>query len=296
MAMVTGTPTTIKTIATTKNTEFMSDYINMLIIGLVQGLTEFLPVSSSGHLVIFGDILGLKHDGIALEVFVHFGTLLAVCTCFYKDIFYLLKELPNLPKHIMQKFPNKTESEQYRSLNIFILISMIPALIIGLTLKDYLEKYYHNLYLVFTCLIITGFILLSIKWSKKRKKKEFLSAKDSFLIGLAQAFAILPGISRSGSTISLAEALGIKSELAAKFSFLMSIPVIAGITILELKDLFNESITQAEVINYLIAMSSAAISGFFAIKFLMVIIRKQRMEYFAYYCFAVAVIGLLLNL
>lgn len=273
----------------------MNDIINMLIIGLVQGLTEFLPVSSSGHLVIFGDILGLKHEGIALEVFVHFGTLLAVCSCFYKDIICLIKELPNLPKHCSAKMPNNTDKEQYRSLNIYILISMIPALIIGLFFKDYLEKYYHNLYLVFTCLIITGFILLSLKWSKKRPKKDFMSSKDGFLIGIGQAFAILPGISRSGTTISLAEALGIKSELAAKFSFLMSIPVIAGITILEIKDLLNESISQREIINYFIAMMSAAISGYFAIKFLMALIRKQKMELFAYYCFFVAILGLVLH-
>ncbi|MDD7986277.1 undecaprenyl-diphosphate phosphatase [Lentisphaera marina] len=274
----------------------MNDIISMIIIGVVQGLTEFLPVSSSGHLVIFGDILNVGNDGIALEVFVHFGTLVAVCTCFYKDILKLIKQLPNIPRHIANKLPKNTDEEQYCSLNIFILISMLPAMIIGLFFKDYLEQYYHNLYLVFTCLILTGFILLSLKWSKKRQKKEFMSTKDSFIIGLAQAFAILPGISRSGSTIALAEALGIKSELAAKFSFLMSIPVIAGITILEVKDLLNEAISRTEIVHYLIAMSSAAISGFFAIKFLMALIRKQRLEYFAYYCFAVAIIGLLLNL
>ncbi|WDE97464.1 undecaprenyl-diphosphate phosphatase [Lentisphaera profundi] len=274
----------------------MNDFFNMLIIGIVQGLTEFLPVSSSGHLVIFGDLLGLKQNGIALEVFVHFGTLLAVCTCFYKDIIRLIKELPRLHTHIANKMPNDSEDEQYRSMNIYILISMIPAGIIGVFFKDYLEKFYHNLYLVFSCLMVTGFILLSLKWSKKRKKKPFMNAKDSLLIGIGQAIAILPGISRSGTTISIAEALGIKSALAAKFSFLMSIPVIAGITILELKDLVQQQVTQAELINYAIAMTSAAISGFFAIKFLMIIIRKQRMEYFAYYCFLAAIVGLVLNL
>jgi undecaprenyl-diphosphatase len=271
----------------------MNDYLQMIIIGVVQGLTEFLPVSSSGHLVIFGDILGLNHEGIALEVFVHFGTLIAVFACFYKDILKLIKELPKLISHTLNKLPNETEAEQYRSMSVYIVISAIPAGIIGVFFKDYLEVFYHNLYVVFTCLIITGFILLSLRWSKKRPKKNFMNAKDSILIGLGQAMAILPGISRSGTTISIGEALGLKSELAAKFSFLMSIPVIAGATILEVKDLIKEQISISEIMLYGLAMFSAAISGFFAIKFLMELIRKQRMEYFAYYCFAVAIFGLL---
>ena len=160
-------------------------------------------------------------------------------------------------------------------------------------LKKHLEVFYHNLYVVFTCLIITGFILLSLRWSKKRKKKDFMTAKDSILIGLGQAFAILPGISRSGTTISIGEALGLKSEFAAKFSFLMSTPVIAGATLLEVKYLLNEKISATEISLYAVAMISAAVSGFFAIKFLMELIRKQRMEYFAYYCFAVAIFGLI---
>ena len=170
---------------------------------------------------------------------------------------------------------------------------MIPAGIVGVFFKNHLEKYYHNLYVVFTCLFITGFVLLSLHWTKKKQKKDFMSAKDSLLIGIGQAFAILPGISRSGTTISIGEALGLKSELAAKFSFLMSIPVIAGATLLQVKDLLSTQSQSANVPLYLTAMISAAVSGFFAIKFLMNLIKKQRMEYFAYYCFAVAIFGLI---
>ena len=271
----------------------MNDFLQMIIIGVVQGLTEFLPVSSSGHLVIFGDILGLNQKGIALEVFVHFGTLIAVFACFFKDIIQLFKQLPHAIPHVLKKLPNTNDEEQYRSMIIYIIISAFPAGIIGIFFKKHLEHVYHNLYVVFTCLIITGLILLSLRWSKKRPKKDFMNAKDSILIGFGQAFAILPGISRSGTTISIAEALGLKSELAAKFSFLMSIPVIAGATLLEVKDLLSEQIPSNEIVLYAVAMVSAAVSGFFAIKFLMELIRKQRMEYFAYYCFAVALFGLI---
>ena len=273
----------------------MPTHIDMIIIGLVQGLTEFLPVSSSGHLVIFGQLLDLKSDGVALEVFVHFGTLLAVCCTFHKDIWAMFKNLTKVPKHLKAGLPNTTDDQQSCSMTVYILISMVPAGLVGVFLKKYIEGIYDNLYVVFGGLIFTGTVLLSLKWAKKVNKKEFMNGKNAILIGLAQALAILPGISRSGSTITCAEWLGIKSELAAKFSFLMSIPVIAGATLLEMRHLGAEGVSTQQILLYTTAMLSAAISGYFAIRFLMAIIRKQKMEYFAYYCYAVAIAGLILH-
>ena len=273
----------------------MPTHLDMLIIGLVQGLTEFLPVSSSGHLVIFGQLLDLKSDGVALEVFVHFGTLVAICCTFHKDILGMLKNLTKVPAHLKAGLPNDSDEEQSRSMAFYILISMVPAGLVGVFLKKYIESIYDNLYVVFGCLIFTGTVLLSLKWAKNCQKKDFMNGKNAIIIGLAQALAILPGISRSGTTITCAEWLGIKSELAAKFSFLMSIPVIAGATILEMRHLSEEGVSSEQALLYTTAMLSAAISGYFAIRFLMALIRKQKMEYFAYYCYAVAIIGLILH-
>jgi undecaprenyl-diphosphatase len=200
----------------------MNDFISALIIAVVQGITEWLPISSSGHIVIFKNLLQYKSPGLIFDVALHFGTLMAVFVYFGKDIVDILQDL----------FRLKFKSENGR-LGVLLIISSIPAGIAGILFNDFFESIFSSLIVTAMGFAITGIFLFiaSIDINVKKKKISYL---DSFLIGLAQAIAIIPGISRSGSTISTGLILGLNEKTAMKFSFLMAIPVILGANILEI--------------------------------------------------------------
>jgi undecaprenyl-diphosphatase len=200
----------------------MNDLINALILAVVQGLTEWLPVSSSGHLVLFQEILDY-HPGLSFDVALHFGTLMAVFVYFGKDIMDIIE--------CMLKRDFKSENGK---LGILLIISSIPAAAIGYFLNDFFESAFSSLLITTMGFGITGLVLLIASLEYKQNKRENPSYKDSILIGCAQAFAILPGVSRSGSTISAGLLLGLNEKSAMKFSFLMSIPVIFGAGALEI--------------------------------------------------------------
>tara|TARA_R110000868_G_scaffold411739_1_gene708388 strand:+ start:2529 stop:3335 length:807 start_codon:yes stop_codon:yes gene_type:complete len=262
------------------------DILQSFLLGLIQGLTEFLPISSSGHLALGRYFLGADTEvGITFEVVVHFGTLCSI-------IIYYKSELANLLKAgfgFLASPSTKKDDPDVRTI-LFILVSMIPAFIIGFTLKDYVEEIFMTPVLVSGMLIVTGFILYMTKFAKAPVGKVTLG--KSFLIGLAQAFAMIPGISRSGSTISTALYLGIKREDAANFSFLMVIPVIGGAMLLQIKEMLESGMSDAQAMSLIVGFLTSFISGYYALKYLIIILKKKGFHYFAYYCWLVGAGGL----
>ncbi|MCI0514687.1 undecaprenyl-diphosphate phosphatase [candidate division KSB1 bacterium] len=269
--------------------------IEALVLGLIQGLTEFLPVSSSGHLVLGQAIFGISSEmkaeiGVAFEVFVHFATLLAVVSVYWQDIVKLVRAFFSI-----FKFNTGTPEQKYHTdpdfrLMVLILAASVPAGLIGIALEDIIEATFTSPLLVACMLLVTGGILFSTRFLTE--KEQPLNSARAILIGFAQAVAILPGISRSGSTISTGIFCGLKREEAAKFSFLMSIPVIAGATLLKLKDMLVNPPPTTLIFNIGMGMIVAYLSGILAIKLLLKVIGKGKFEFFAYYCFLIGIISL----
>jgi undecaprenyl-diphosphatase len=239
-----------------------------IILGIVQGLTEFLPISSSGHLVLLKTLIGFDMPGVILEVSLHFGTLLSIIVYFRKRILsYLSKE----------KLP-------------LIIFGTIPIVIIGIIFKRSIELMFSNPLLVFLMLFITGIILLL---TLKRQKKGLLNLKNAFIIGVSQSFALIPGISRSGFTISTALLLGISKEESFEFSFILAIPALLGAFLLELTEIELFQVNYFKLLNGTIA---AFLSGLLALWVFYKILRKKSLHYFTYYLWFVSVVGGLLFL
>lgn len=223
--------------------------------------------------------------GITFEVVVHFGTLLSI-VIYYRE---LLLRLIKSGFAFLASPSAKKDDPDVKTIG-FILVSMIPAFIVGFTLKDYVEEVFSDPLFVSGMLMVTGVILFLTKFSKQPDGK--ITLGKSFLIGLAQAFAMIPGISRSGSTISTSLYLGISREEAANFSFLMVIPVIGGAMLLQLKEMFEVGVSDAQITSLLVGFFTAFISGYYALKYLIIILKKRGFHYFAYYCWLVGGIGL----
>ena len=262
------------------------EFVKALIMGLVQGLTEFLPISSSGHLVLTEHFLGIGESAdISFEIFVHLGSLIAVLIFFRKEWILLLKSL---------WYYKKPELKNYRLVCLWITIATLITAVVGFTLKNVLISLY-NPYFVSVMLVITGGILfLSDKIPSGILNAHDLDYKKSIFIGLGQAFAILPGISRSGATITASLLTGLDRKAAASFSFLLSIPAILGANILEIKNF--TSLESSMMVNYLIGFLAAFVSGYFVISGLIKLIAKAKLSYFAYYCWAISILSIILLL
>lgn len=259
------------------------------LLGLLQGLTEFLPVSSSGHLVLGQYMLGLPADDVSFEVFVHFGTVLSIVTVYRQRIISILKHTflgLREPSRISLHYRG---NEDFR-FAVFILITMIPTGLIYVIFKEFLEGSFGNPRLAAGMLLVTGTLLLLTKLRKNPDGP--ITPLKAVLIGTAQAAALIPGISRSGSTICTALYLNVTPEKAANFSFLMSLPVIVGATGIEALELFETGMTAA-IIPILIGTLVAYACGIVAIKIVLDFVRKGNLQYFAYYCFAIGTLGLL---
>ncbi len=266
------------------------EIIDSFLLGLIQGLTEFLPISSSGHLVLGKDLLGGGLEkSITFEVVVHFGTLCSILIYYRKKIGDILRSLWDLVLHPTE-FSNKVSNDSNIKLSGFILLSMIPAMIVGFTMKDTIENVFLNPFTVSIMLLVTGVILFSTRF--RDQFPHDITSSSAFGIGLAQAFAILPGISRSGSTISLGLYLGIKREEVANFSFLMVIPVIAGAMMLEVKTMMEMGIPMAAFWDLVVGFLTSFISGYFALKYLIIILQSKGIHPFAWYCWALGLTGL----
>lgn len=260
-------------------------WIEALILGIIQGLTEFLPVSSSGHLEIGSVLLNAESsDNLLFAVIVHLATALATIAVFKNDIFTLVRDIFKFQWNESTQFAAK------------ILLSMIPVFVVAMLWKDEIESMFTgNLMLVGSMLLITGGLLLFAHFKKDGSKPVGFAA--SFLIGLAQAFAVLPGISRSGSTIATALILGVERSKAARFSFLMVLIPILGASLLEVKDYAeNPSLHSVDMSSLVVGFIAAFASGFVACKWMIKIVKKGKLTYFAYYCFIVGIIAIISSL
>lgn len=251
--------------------------IEAIILGIIQGFTEFLPISSSGHLVLGQSILGIQQPGNEFEVVVHLGTLLSVLVVFWDDIQNLITSLTTKST---QKFIG------------FVLVGTIPAVIIGLGFKDVFESLFENVTAVGGALIFTGLILYGSSKITTRDKSH--SLKSSLLIGLAQAVAIIPGISRSGMTISTALLMGLSSKESARFSFLLAIPAISGAGLLTALDVSGGFQLSVPVI--ISGFLSSFGIGIFALKWLLGWLEKGKFHYFGYYCICIGLLTSMVTL
>lgn len=257
--------------------------LQAIILGLVQGLTEFLPVSSSGHLVLAQEILGIHTiNDITFEVFVHFGTVLSIVTVFWRRIGVLLWS----PVVVFREKRRNVDFDVV----IYIIVTTIPAVVIGLLFKDQIESAFDSYILVSIALLGTAVILWFTRFLADHDGR--LNLPKSIAIGFAQALAIIPGISRSGSTICMALYLKVSRETAAEFSFLMAIPVILGATLLKIKDLIASQPSFESLLPILIGTIMAYLSGYVAIKILLAVVKQGKLEYFAYYCLVVGLTGI----
>jgi undecaprenyl-diphosphatase len=252
------------------------DWIQALILGIIQGLTEYLPVSSSGHLAIGQALFGMNDgaDNLAFTVAVHVATVMATLVILWREILWLLTGV------------FKWEMNEEMRYVINILVSMIPVGFVGLLFKEQVEEVFGSgLVIVGVCLLITSSLLVFSYYAKPRQK-EHLSMKDAFIIGIAQACAVLPGLSRSGSTIATGLLLGNKKEKLAQFSFLMVIPPILGEAFLDLmKVAKGESMMgNIETLPLVVGFVAAFVSGCFACKWMIDIVKRGKLLYFGIYC------------
>lgn len=274
----------------------MNVYVSAAL-GILQGLTEFLPISSSGHLVLGEQILKVKFDDISFEVFLHFGTLLSVVIIFRRTIWGMIKAVVLKGRRVYKRSQIDLSKNEQAGLNeswnlfLLILLGSVPAGILGILFEEYVEKSFSSPLLVSIMLFFTGFVLFMTKFFKKAERR--IKFPDALLIGIAQAIAMLPGISRSGLTISTGIFRRIPSEKAAEFSFLLSLPAILGATALKLKDILNENNPSFNLWVYLIGMTCAFLFGYLAIEFLLNVIRKGKFEFFGYYCFLIGFLSLI---
>ncbi len=250
---------------------------NAVILGIIQGLTEFLPVSSSGHLVIAEHLMpGWQQTGIVFEVLLHLATLLAVIIFFRHDLLLLIKSL----------YTKSSEARRQRYLLLMIILATIPTGIIGLAGKKIFIGLFDRLDVVGGMLLITALLLWLAETPRIHKGNRTGNIKDAILIGITQGLAIIPGISRSGSTISIAMLLGIEPEKAARFSFLISIPAISGAALLNFNEISNLPADQISA--SLCGAVAALVTGLMALKLLLMIIKKRRLRFFSIYC---AIVG-----
>lgn len=262
------------------------ELIKSLLIGIVQGLTEFLPVSSSGHIEIFKELFDYSpENGLVFTVMLHLATALSTVVVFRKEIVKLLKGL--------FQFKNNDETRFV----LFIVISMIPAVLVGLFLEEKIEILFdRNMLLVGSMLLLTALILL---WSDRIKTGEqHITAGNAFLLGVVQAIAILPGISRSGSTIAAAVILRVKRVTAASFSFLMVLPLIAGASAKKMLDGSESGASWSEAFSsdIIIGAIGAFIAGILACRWMILLVQKSRLRYFAYYCLLAGGVALIYGL
>lgn len=263
----------------------MESLIKAIILGIIQGLTEFLPISSSGHLVIFSSVLHFKESSVAFDVFLHFGTLLSIFVMFWKEI----KVMAVAPFYVLKGTANE-EQRYYWRWDLYVILATIPAGIVGVLFEDQISAIFEKMVYALIFLFVTGLFMSAIPLLKKRNGE--ITAGRSFLMGLAQAFAILPGISRSGSTIFTGILTGGEQEKVARFSFIMSIPAVAGAVVLKLKDFISAPPSSSEMLNMALGALAAFIFGCLAIMWLLDFVKKGKLQWFGYYCLAVSVIGL----
>jgi|LGVF01.1.fsa_nt_gb undecaprenyl-diphosphatase len=271
--------------------------LQSVMLGIIQGLTEFLPVSSSGHLVLLQNLFGIREPELLFDISLHIGTLIAIFIVFYREIRSILQTLLRLPALIKSSGSLKSlfaDNEEIR-IAALIVIGSIPTAILGILFHKITDQIFGSVWIVGVMLLVTGTLL----WFTRRITIEGrplikVSIRDVLIIGVMQGLAIMPGISRSGSTISIALFLGINREIAGRYSFLLSIPAILGAMILSL----NSAIIQTDIPVKIILLGTvtAAIVGYIGLKILLRMVKQGHLYYFAPYCWLLGATTLIWSL
>ena len=259
-----------------RNGGFFLTVWQAIIMGAIQGLTEFLPISSSGHLVIFGHLFNLTEPPLVFGIIVHLGTLFAVFVCFWPDIWAIIKK-------------------PFSRITGLLIIACIPAAIAGYFLEPLINQAFSSLLVVGLGLIYTGAILTVSELMTRRsldiKEARETSTGEALFIGIMQAIAVIPGVSRSGSTIAAGLMVGLNRSFAARFSFLLSIPIILGAAVFELKDFYTSAVFEFNWVSYGAGLVSAAVFGYLAIRLVIGLIKQGKLSKFSYYCWAVGLLA-----
>lgn len=262
-----------------------------ILLGIVQGVTEFLPISSSGHLVIFQEIFGLndlEESHLLFDIMLHVGTVISICLVYRKDFYQLIKAFFEMLLEI-PKGKVDIHASVHRKMILLIIVATIPAVLVGVMFKGFIEEMFKSIQLVGVMLLITGlFLWLTNKIVLGKKEEQTTKYKNAFVVGIFQSFAMMPGISRSGSTIVGGLLVGLKKEFAVKLSFFMLVPATLGAAVLHIPDVMRQGFKSSEINLYLVGTVVAAITGFFAIKILIKILNQGKLYLFSYYCWAVA--------
>lgn len=279
-----------------------------VVLGIIQGAAEFLPISSSGHLVIVKEVLGvdLGNGGVFFDVMLHLGTLLAIFVAFWKDIKRLIVEGVHIITDIFYNIGvlfrkcfrkechyRKVVRSSYRKLVVLILVSTVPTGIIGILLSDLVEMANGIVLVPGVCLLITAMFLLiagfADEGTKRPKETSYLNACS---VGIAQGLATMPGISRSGTTITACILCGFEKRFAVKYSFIMSIPAVLGAVVLELKDFKTLHLSNQDITACIIATVIAAVVGYLSICFMMSLVRGRKYKYFSIYCIIIGFVAI----
>lgn len=272
-------------------------YFSAIFLGLVQGIAEFLPISSSGHLAFFQEVVGILNgeENMFFDVLLHLGTLVAVFVAYWSEIKALILEFFTMTG--VRKLPKGQKPDRLsRRMILFIILGTLPLFLV-LPVKDRVEGLYSNAIFIGCAFLVTGLLLfLADRLNHGNKDIKSASILDVLIVGVGQALATVPGISRSGTTISAGLSRGFSREFAVKFSFLMSIPAVLGANILSLIDAIQDGIDWSLMPMYLAGVAAAAISGYLAIRLLKYISQKGSFGGFCYYCWGIGLVTLILSL
>jgi undecaprenyl-diphosphatase len=264
------------------------DIVQAIILGLVQGASEFVPISSSGHLVLVPWLLGWPLPGLVFDTVVHWGTLLAVLAYFWRDFMALASAWG-------RSLASRNLSEPEARIAWLIIVGTVPAALMGYVGEDFFESLFSAPIRVAGLLLVTGLVLALSEWlGKRRKEPHQLAFLDSIIIGIAQGCAIAPGISRSGATMAAGLFRELKREAAARYSFLLATPIIFGAGLLKLLDLFKMEDATAHLPPLILGFLTAAISGYLCIRFLLSYLQRGKLYVFAIYCWLAGGISLLI--
>ncbi len=268
--------------------------LEALLLGVVQGVTEFLPVSSSGHLVLVPEFFNISQPTVAFDVFLHLATLVAVLGYFARDVSKIV-----LSVVAPGRLGSRQEVKSWRRLLLWLVIGSIPAGVAGFLLSDFFEGLFSSTLAVGVFLVVTSLLLWGADFAVGRVKREPMElgrmrAADALIVGFFQALAIAPGLSRSGATIAAGTFLGFDRSSAARFSFLLSIPAILGAFLFKLQDI-GEAVAGTSAAAYVVGAVAAAISGFLAVHFLLRYVRKHRLRVFAVYTVALGLFVIVLS-
>lgn len=275
-------------------------YFMSVLMGIIQGVAEFLPISSSGHLALFQAFFGMENvedTHMFFTVLLHFGTLISVCIVYWRDILEMLREFILGVVALFSKNGGRHAPPPARRLVMLIVVATLP-LFVMVFLKDAVNMLFQSSMMVSFALIVTGFVLFfSDRLARGRKTAKTATVLDALLVGLGQALAVIPGLSRSGTTISIGMMRGFDRSFAVRFSFLMSLPAVLGANILELKDALADPNFSTVVVPllpvYIVGVLVAAVVGYFAIRLVKTLADRGKFGRFAYYCWGVGAVSLI---